>query len=76
MLYCLQIATHKPLRLVVSRQLDLPHCNKALIQQEERMLKSSAIFAGSALATHIEKNNIALLRSTLCERLLTRAASE
>lgn len=40
------------------------------------MLKSSAIFAGSALATHIEKNNIALLRSTLCERLLTRAASE
>jgi hypothetical protein len=75
MLYWLQIATHKPLRLVARRQVILPHCNKALIQQEESMLKSSAIFAGDKLAADIDTTT-ALTRSIFCERQMTRAASE
>ena len=53
----------------------LPHCNKALIQQEESMLKSSAIFAGDKLAAGID-TTFALTRSIFCERLMARAVSE
>jgi hypothetical protein len=76
MLYWLQIAAHKPLRLVAVGDVILPHCNKALIQhEEESMLKSSAIFAGDKLAADIN-TILALTRSNNCERLMACAVSE
>ncbi|PTU32896.1 hypothetical protein CJD38_01930 [Stenotrophobium rhamnosiphilum] len=71
----LQIASHKPLKLVVRWRCFMPQCNKDLIQQEESMLKSTAIFVGSHPTLGICLIP-ALPRPNFCERRVARAAYE